>query len=702
MSQSSGILEQIPGTSRHVPGKAADNTAVVFAEIKDQSGRPVVGARLTFTGSNGATANCPLDVCRSSADGIIRVRNVSSGLYDLVVEKSEYQQYRFSQVSLSAALVTILEVVLVEGAPATPESKGPAGVPGATSTGGEEGGSPYPGLRQTAPSPPVEKIEAITPDSELFSLQPYRWTLEMPEWRRYANQGVTPYARSRWYDPFNRNKLKGDYPVLGQRWFLNLKATSDTEFEGRRLPVPSGVAAENPGRSGFFGRGEQAAISETVRLSFELFRGDTSFRPVDFRIRVTPAFNLNFLHTRERGLVNVDVREGPQRFDAHIGFQEAFVEAKLHDLSPNYDFVSVRAGIQQFSSDFRGFIFVDEQPGLRLFGNLQSNRLSYNLAYFHLLEKNTNSGLNTIFKNRQQQVYVANLYWQDFFAKGYTTEFSFHYNQDDGKVHFDDNGFLVRPAPVGLVVNDKVNTHRIAAYYLGWTSNGHIGRVNVSHALYQVFGHDDFNAIAARRLKINAQMAALELSVDKDWMRFRTSFLYASGDSSNRSGASRTDDTARGFDTIVDDTHFAGSGLSFFNREGIRLTGTGVGLVQPFSLLPSLRTNKEEGQANFVNPGIYIANAGADFDLTPKTRLFANANYLRFARTEPLELLLFQRPIRHGIGTDLSVGLEYRPPLTENITFTGGVSTLIPDKGFQQIYDKKTLVAIFTGVKLQF
>ena len=57
--------------------------------------------------------------------------------------------------------------------------------------------------------------------------------------------------------------------------------------------------------------------------------------------------------TRERGLVNIDTRKGTNRFDTHIGLQEAFVEAKLRDLSPNYDFVSVRAGIQQFTSDFR-------------------------------------------------------------------------------------------------------------------------------------------------------------------------------------------------------------------------------------------------------------------------------------------------------------------------------------------------------------
>ncbi len=700
--RSSGEMQQIPITTRRLPGKSAETKAIFFAEVRDSRGRPVPAARLELSGIQNPSPTCPAEACSSDVEGLIRIRNIPAGSYDLVLAKEGYEPYHFARVTLSGAAITMLRVTLSQINSQAAESKGPDGVPGTKSVPAAEPPTVYPGLRQSAPAIEPPAIEAIPPDSANFAGEPNRWTIALPDWRRYENEGATPYVKGHWYDPYNRNKFKGDYPIFGQRWFLNFTGTSDTEFDGRRLPVPSNVAAENAGSCGFFGRGEQAFVSETIRLSLDLSRGDTSFRPADFRFRITPAFNLNFLHTRERGLVNVDVRRGNNRLDDYVGFQEAFAEARLFDLSSHYDFVSVRAGIQQFSSDFRGFIFAEEQPGVRLFGNLLNNRLNYNVAYFHLLEKNTNSGLNTVFKNRQQQVYVANLYIQDFFAKGYTTEFSFHFNQDDGKVHFDDNGFLVRPAPVGLVVNGAVNTHSIAAYYLGWASNGHIGRVNVSHAFYQVLGHDDFNTIAGRRVKINAQMAALELSVDKDWMRFRTSFLYASGDSANRSGTSRTDATAHGFDTIVDDTHFAGSNFSFFNREGIRLTGTGVGLVQPFSLLPSLRTNKEEGQANFVNPGVYLANVGADFDVTPKTRLFVNANYLRFVRTEPLEILLFQRPIRHGIGTDASIGFEYRPPLSENIVITAGAATLIPDKGLQQIYDKKTLFALFTGIRFQF
>ena len=673
--------------------------------IRDSHGRGIPGVQLDLQSIGKSTGNGTASgqhySVTTSVEGIFRLRDVRLGAYEVKVTREGFEAQTLSNFQVIHP-VSVIELALKESSEAIPAATCPSGVPGTPCVAAPAGPTnPYPGLRSPASEAAPATSEQIPPASANFSPNPDRWDIAMPEWRRYEAQPGAPYVKGHWYDPFNRNRIKGDYPIFGQRWFFNFTGTSETGFDGRRLPVPSGLNSEDPGSSKFFGRGEQAFVSEDLRLSFDLFRGDTNFRPVDFRVRLTPEINVNFLQTRERGIVNVDTRRGTNRFNSHVGLQEAFVEAKIRDLSPNYDFVSVRAGIQQFTSDFRGFIFSEEQPGVRIFGNLRSNRLAYNVAWFDLLEKNTNSGLNT-FHKRGQQVYVANLYIQDFLSKGYTTEFSFHYNRDDASVHYDDNGFLVRPAPVGAVVNGTPRPHNIRAYYLGWTGNGHIGRINVSNAFYQALGHDDFNTIAGRRVNINAQMAALELSIDKDWVRYRASFFYASGDSSNRSGASRTDGTARGFDSIVDDTHFAGSDFSFWDHEGIRLTATGVALVTPMSLLPDLRSSKEEGQANFVNPGIYVFNLGADFEMTPKLCAFVNSNYLRSDRTEPLELLLFQRPIRHSIGTDFGAGVEYRPPLSENIVIRGGASALVAGQGLQDIYNGRVLFSLFAKVKFQF
>lgn len=643
----------------------------------------------------------------TTGEGIYRLTNLPAGDYDVTVT-SEGADPVSKTIQVRSAGLAVLDFQVTLTNPAPEASPGPVGVPGPVRT------APLPDAavdltslpKSRVPEPesaPAEATPEVVPgERDNFILEPYRWTVQMPDWQRYPKKGEFPYVKSHWYDPFNRNRLKGDTPIFGQRWFLNLTGDSTTSLDVRRLPTPSNVAAEDPGSQNFFGRGEQAFIDQQFRFSFDLFRGDTSFQPIQFRARFTPVVDLNFLQTRELGIVNASVAAGTNRFDTHTGIQEAFVEGKIRDLSPNFDFVSIRAGIQGFSSDFRGFIFANEEPGIRLFGNLRSNRINYNLAYFYLLEKNTNSGLNT-FQARHQQVGIANVYIQDFMAKGYTTEFSFHYNYDQGGIHYDDNGFLVRPAPIGGVVepNGVPIPHSVRAYYLGWTGNGHIGSVNVSNAFYQVLGTDSFNPIANRPLHINAQMGALELSKDHDWFRYRASVFWASGDTQARVGNTRSG-TARGFDSILDETQFAGGQFSFWDSEQIRLTGTGIALITPQSLLPSLRSSKDEGQSNFVNPGVRVYNVGFDANVTPKLRGFVNVSYLQFDRTQSLSYLLFQSNVHRSIGTDSGIGISYRPPLTENIVITTGVSNLVPGLGLRNIYNSRVLVSAFAKIRFEF
>jgi hypothetical protein len=77
-------------------------------------------------------------------------------------------------------------------------------------------------------------------------------------------------------------------------------------------------------------------------------------------------------------------------------------------------------------------------------------------------------------------------------------------------------------------------------------------------------------------------------------------------------------------------------------------------------------------------------------------------NLIRFARTEPLELLLFQKPIRAGVGADSGLGVSYRPPLSENIVVTGGVNGFQPFQGFRDISTNRTLFSVFANVRFRF
>ena len=141
-------------------------------------------------------------------------------------------------------------------------------------------------------------------------------------------------------------------------------------------------------------------------------------------------------------------------------------------------------------------------------------------------------------------------------------------------------------------------------------------------------------------------------------------------------------------------------------RQQIKLLGTN--LKNLLSIYPDLRaSNKFQSQANFVNPGLQLYNVGVDFELTQRTRLITNCNFLFFDTTQTLEALVFQDNISRSIGTDLSMGFEHRPLLNNNFILRSGVSGLLPGNGFKQLYGNfdgsiSNLYAAFVDLELAF
>ena len=227
--------------------------------------------------------------------------------------------------------------------------------------------------------------------------------------------------------------------------------------------------------------------------------------------------------------------------------------------------------------------------------------------------------------------------------KGYTGELSFLANFDDSSRHYDKNGFITRPAPIGTV-----RDHYVQAYYLGWTGDGHIGWLNIDHAFYQVLGEDGFNGIAGRRVDINAQMAALELSVDKDWLRHKLSIFYASGDDNP------TDSHATGFDTVFDRPFFIGGPFSFFSHQGFNLGGTAVNFKQRDSLVIDFRTSKIGGPVELRQSGRVHCRLrpGRRYHAEAEER-FINVNYIRTVDTATTELVLFTNHASNDFGARL-------------------------------------------------
>lgn len=553
----------------------------------------------------------------------------------------------------------------------------------------------FPTLGFAGPSGVLPSEQQMTSD---FVPIEDRWRIGFPLWDRYGKGqpylNDYPYEIGHWWDPYNQNVVKGDYSVIGQNTFMNFSVASISLFEGREVPTATTPfeSTAHANQEEFFGNPNQFFYPQFIRLQLDVFHGDTSFKPVDWMVRVAPVFNLNTLDVEELAVVNPNVLNGTTRIRNWNILQEWFLETKLTDTSPYYDFISARAGSQFFNADFRGLLFFDTNLGIRLFGTRNANRDQFNVILFDQVEKDTNSELNTFETDRNQNTLIANYYHQDFLVPGYTAQFSGTFNHDSGNFKFDNNNFLVRPDPTGVFQQHEVNT-----FYLGWTGDGHFGRYNVNNAFYWALGRDTLNPLSGQDLFINAQMAALEVSYDRDYIRFRSSVFWSSGDHNIN------DDVGRGFDTIFDNPNFVGGQFSYWQRQAVRLLG--VNLVNRFSLVPDLRSSKIQGQPNFVNPGIFIINAGFDVELTPQWRIINNYNCLWFDTTKVIEQYVFQNNIDDHIGFDLSLGTEYRPFLNNNVIITGGISTLLPGAGFRQLYasldgDVDPLVAAFMQMTL--
>ena len=544
--------------------------------------------------------------------------------------------------------------------------------------------------------PPIDPAQVAAPTANLP-----RESIPLPDrWRLMQALDF----KFPWYDPYNQNVFKGDIPLtrLGHDVFLNVLAISDTLFEARSVPTPVSQTTSFPDANNIYGGNEQQVFATTILAGFSLIKGNTTFKPPDYEFRALAAINYNRATVDEAGALLVDPLQGRTREDHFAGLQELFVDKHLRNVSDRYDFDSVRIGIQPFTSDFRGFLYIDQPLGIRIFGNRDNNHYQYNIAWFRRLEKNTNSGLNDMFKDlREDDIFTANLFMQDFPVLGFTSQFSITHNRnDESGDHYDTNGFLVRPALVG-----DAQPHDYSVTYIGYSGDGslyylwHKLRLNLSTSTYLAVGTDSHNPIAGREQTILAAFHASEISRDYDWVRLRGNLLFATGDGDPYDGE------ANGFDAILEAPQFAGADTAYFIRQGIPLIGGGgIAFSGRNGILPSLRSSRDQGQSNFVNPGLQLYGVGADFDVLPELRVTTNVSYLRFMDTSSLAALRMQREPDAELGTDFAIGVQYRPWYNQNVVINASASVLHLGQGLIDLYgeDQENLYSTFVNAILAF
>ena len=114
------------------------------------------------------------------------------------------------------------------------------------------------------------------------------------------------------------------------------------------------------------------------------------------------------------------------------------------------------------------------------------------------------------------------MFRQDFPFVGLTSQASVTYNmnRERGEIEVDDNGFPVRPALIG-----NLRARNYDAFYLGYSVDGRIGRVNLTASTYAVLGSDRRNIFTGENARIQGFFAAAEPSIDFNWIRLRGAAL---------------------------------------------------------------------------------------------------------------------------------------------------------------------------------
>ena len=234
---------------------------------------------------------------------------------------------------------------------------------------------------------------------------------------------------------------------------------------------------------------------------------------------------------RAAGAVRPARRKATHRFDDFVGVQEAFVDYHLRNVSDRYDFDSIRVGIQPFQFDFRGFLFNDQQLGIRLFGNRDNNRFQYNLAAFWRLEKDTNSASTTSPSARASDwILHANLYPPGFPVRRP------HQPGEPHLQHATASAATSRSTTTAFRCGRRCSAICAArdydVVYLGYNADGQIGRINLTASAYGAVRRGPAQLFTSRKARDPALLRRRRaVATTSTGSASAASGLFASGDS---------------------------------------------------------------------------------------------------------------------------------------------------------------------------
>ncbi|MHB2016191.1 MAG: hypothetical protein ACYCW6_04515 [Candidatus Xenobia bacterium] len=447
-------------------------------------------------------------------------------------------------------------------------------------------------------------------------------------------------------DPYNQNILKGDFPIDGKHLYFVFNGISDANYIS--------------GRS-FFDQGNNLnAFSfpffENVTTSIEFFSGTTQvFEPKRWDFKLTPVFNFNSVLGNNEpspfGVGNVQVQE------PFVGFQEAFVNVKLADLSPFFDFAAAQVGVQGIKDDFEGFLYNDQNRAAQIFATLDANEVQPSVFFADRTFKDVVSGLNTGFR-RNDEVGGGNYILRDV-KPGLDLNLIYAHNFD---------------TQLGIsAAKNKLNPNEAQdVNYFGAAVQGVAGRFDLSSGVYWATGSDANAFRTGTNVNINAGMGFVKIDYPINYWKPHAAFLLATGDST----VPGPGQTASGWDSINDATNFFGGQFSFFEGNNIvgQFKGTNIFLSRANSVIPSLRNGNQT--PSFVNPGLVALNLGVDVQLHPKVTMFTNYNTFAF-QAGPGSFAAINPALPglldNNICSELNIGFFIRPGLSDDFEINTGV-----------------------------
>ena len=163
---------------------------------------------------------------------------------------------------------------------------------------------------------------------------------------------------------------------------------------------------------------------------------------------------------------------------------------------------------------------------------------------------------------RQDYVFVANLYRQDFLVPGFTRK-----DGDLQPQHATTSSSIRTASPAGPCFGaDAPRGYEVS--YPGQNVDGHLGRWNPTGSVYWAFGEIENSAMFTGEDSDLRASSPLPSSRATSIGSGSRSGLFASGDKNPY-------DTRNGFDAIFEHPQFAGADTSFWIRQAVPLIGGG-------------------------------------------------------------------------------------------------------------------------------